>query len=398
MLPSTMKVSPRRSQPPSRDLWDAGPSAPVGGATDAPTEQRDTDPASPIRSDGSVDPEDAFRALSSRDERYRGTFFYAVLTTGVYCRVGCAARLPRRENVSFFATAEAAEGAGYRACRRCRPDQGSAETIRARLVEGLCRWIEGAEREPTLNELAERLGKSPSYTHKLFRQTIGMSPKAYAAAHRAQRTRAALSHASTVTEAIYDAGYASSSRFYDQADSILGMTPGAYRERGRGHRVRYSVSPCSLGLVLVAVSERGVCAISLGDDAGALEEELVARFPHAERLEEGGAEWEQVRAALALVEDPKSAHTIPLDIQGTAFQRRVWRALMDIGGGQTSTYSKVANAIGKPKAVRAVARACAQNSLAIAIPCHRVVAQSGALAGYRWGVTRKERLLDSERS
>lgn len=335
-------------------------------------------------------------AVLARDPAADGQFFYSVGTTGVYCRPSCAARSARPENVAFHATAADAERAGFRPCKRCRPDQPPlAERQAARIVE-LCRLIETAEEAPSLVQLARHAGLSASHLHRLFKAGTGLTPGEYAAAQRARRVRTMLDGSGTVTEAIHGAGYRSSGRFYEQANRILGMTPGSYRAGGANTEIRFAVGECSLGAILVAASERGVCAILLGDDPDALARDLQDRFPRA-GLIGGDAGFEQVVArAVGLVEAPGLGIDLPLDIRGTAFQQRVWQALREIPAGTITSYGDIARRIGSPQAVRAVARACAANTLAVAIPCHRVVRSDGGLAGYRWGIERKRALLDRE--
>ena len=337
-----------------------------------------------------------WRALVARDAQADGTFFYSVRTTGVYCRPSCAARPPRPENVAFHASAAEARGAGFRPCLRCRPDDVSAGARQAEKIAQLCRYIEGAEEEPSLDALAQRAGLSSSHLHRTFKQATGLTPKAYAQAQRERRLREGLAHADTVTDAIYDAGYNSGGRFYAQADRVLGMTPTRFRAGGAATEIRFAVGECTLGAILVAASERGVCAILIGDDPDALARELQDRFPSA-ALVGGDPAFEQLVAqVVGLVEAPALGLDLPLDVRGTAFQQRVWKALREIPAGQTSSYADVADRIGAPGAVRAVAQACAANALAVAIPCHRVVRRDGGLSGYRWGVERKRTLLQRE--
>lgn len=335
-------------------------------------------------------------AVAARDRAADGTFFYSVKTTGVYCRPSCGSRTPRPENVAFHATAAEAERAGFRPCKRCRPNRASADTRRDRLVAELCRHIERAERVPALDELAQIAGLSPFHLHRVFKAATGVTPRQYAAAHRSRRVRAALEGRRTVTEAIYDAGYNSSGRFYDEAAGLLGMTPTRFRAGGADTEIRFAIGESSLGAILVAATERGVCAILLGDDPDALARDLQDRFPRA-RLVGGDRDFERMVAeVVGLVEHPRVGFDLPLDIRGTAFQQRVWQALREIPAGNTVSYSEVARRIGAPRSVRAVAHAVASNRLAVAIPCHRVVRNDGALAGYRWGVERKRALLERE--
>ncbi len=338
-------------------------------------------------------------AVTRRDRAADGAFVYAVRTTGVYCRPSCPARLARRENVTFHAAPADAERAGFRPCRRCRPGEASQEERRVLAVTAACRLIEAAEEPPPLTELAAAAGLSPHHFHRMFKRVAGVTPKAYAAAHRAGRVAAGLRTAETVTGAIYDAGFNSASRFYEASNATLGMTPTAYRNGGLGAEIRFAVGACWLGSVLVAATDKGVCSIRLGDDPEALVRSLRDDFPKA-RLVGGDAAFEDtVARVVAMVEAPHAggpAADLPLDIGGTAFQRRVWQALREIPAGSTATYAEVAASIGRPGAVRAVAGACAANELAVAIPCHRVVRSDGSLSGYRWGVERKRRLLARE--
>jgi len=335
-------------------------------------------------------------AVVARDREADGCFFYSVKTTGVYCRPSCAARPARPENIAFHATAADAERAGFRPCKRCRPDRVSAPAPRAALVAELCRHIEQADGIPTLQELAGRAGLSAYHLHRVFQQVTGVTPRAYAAAQRAERVRQALVRADSVTEAVYDAGYSSNGRFYAESDAVLGMTPGAYRDGGSDTEIRFAVGQCSLGAILVARSDRGICAILLGDDAEALVRDLQDRFANA-RLIGGDADFERLVAqVVGFVEAPALGLDLPLDVRGTAFQQRVWQALRQVPAGRTVSYAELAERIGAPSSVRAVAQACGANPLAVAIPCHRVVRRDGALSGYRWGVERKRALLERE--
>ncbi|MGC2787264.1 MAG: bifunctional DNA-binding transcriptional regulator/O6-methylguanine-DNA methyltransferase Ada [Roseiarcus sp.] len=340
--------------------------------------------------------EERWQAVKRRDPAFDGKFFFAVRTTGVFCRPSCASRPAKRENVSFFSTATEAEKAGYRACKRCRPDKLGAPDPQIEAVKRACAEIEQAEEAPKLAELAAGAGLSPYHFHRVFKAITGVTPKAYAAETRARRASDKLRTAETVTEAIYDAGFNSSSRFYESTAARLGMTPSAVKRGGEGARIRFAVGQASLGAVLVAATKKGVCAITLGDDPHALVRELQDRFPNAE-FEGGDVEFERMVAqVVGLVEAPGQRLDLPLDIRGTAFQQRVWAALRAIPPGKTATYQEVARAIGQPKAVRAVAQACGANPLAVAIPCHRVVRTDGDVSGYRWGVERKRKLIDRE--
>jgi AraC family transcriptional regulator, regulatory protein of adaptative response / methylated-DNA-[protein]-cysteine methyltransferase len=335
-------------------------------------------------------------AVRARDPRADGTFFYSVKTTGVYCRPSCASRPARPENVAFHLTSGGAERAGFRPCQRCTPDQLPFVERRAAQVAELCRLIDASEKLPSLAELARHVGLSPFHTHRIFKAMTGVTPKAYGAANRARRVRGELKTQASVTEAIYGAGYNSSGRFYEKSNELLGMTPASYRAGGPDLEIRFAIGECSLGSILVAATERGVCTILLGDEPEDLLHDLERCFPRAQLI---GAdhEFEQVVArVVGLVENPRIGTKLPLDIRGTAFQQRVWKALSQIPSGRTMTYLQIANSIGAPNAVRAVAQACGANRLAVAIPCHRVVRTDGTVSGYRWGVERKRKLLALE--
>lgn len=332
----------------------------------------------------------------ARDPLADGKFYYSVATTGVYCRPSCAARLAKPENVRFHATCEEAEREGFRPCKRCKPDQAAAAEPHAAKIAQVCRFIEESEETVSLAQLANRAGLSTYYFHRVFKAITGLTPREYAAAHRAKRVRSTLGRSDTVTEAIYDAGYNSNGRFYETSNEVLGMTPSNYRAGGASTKIRFAVGECSLGSILVAMSERGVCAILLGDDADELTRDLQNRFPRA-NLIGGDSEFEQfVSQVVGFVESPAVGLDLPLDVRGTAFQQRVWQALQLIPAGSTASYADIADRIGSPKSVRAVAQACGANALAVAIPCHRVVRSDGALSGYRWGVERKRVLLKRE--
>jgi AraC family transcriptional regulator of adaptative response/methylated-DNA-[protein]-cysteine methyltransferase len=335
-------------------------------------------------------------AVVARDPKADGKFFYSVRTTGVYCRPSCGSRRARRENVAFHATAAAAERAGFRPCKRCKPDQAPLASQHAATVARICRRIEAAEKLPTLAVLASDAHMSRYHFHRVFKAITGLTPRAYAAAHRAERVRRELGRSRTVTEAIFDAGFNSGGRFYATSDAVLGMTPTDYRAGGARAEIRFAVGECSLGSILVAQSEKGVCAILLGDDPDQLARDLQDRFPRA-NLIGADAEFEKLVAKIVgFVEAPAMGLDLPLDVRGTAFQQRVWQALRKIPVGSTASYSDIAQRIGAPKSVRAVAQACAANAIALAIPCHRVIRHDGAVSGYRWGVERKRALLERE--
>jgi len=341
-----------------------------------------------------------WEAFSQRDPAADGRFVAAVTTTGIYCRPTCPARKPKRENVRFYATPAEAAAAGFRPCKRCRPQETTAAAApggrHAAAVAEACRLIAESEELPSLEDLARAAGLSRFHFHRVFKQATGVTPKAYATAARAARLREALPHSTTVTEAIYDAGYNSSSRFYAKSTELLGMTPTAYRAGGAGARIRFAVGQCAYGAILAAASDRGVCAILLGDEPEPLVRALEDSFPRAELIG-GDPAFEQWMAKIVgFVEQPGLGLGLPLDLRGTAFQQRVWRALSEIPVGATVSYADIARSIGQPKAVRAVAQACGANRLAVAIPCHRVVRSDGDISGYRWGVERKQAILARE--
>jgi AraC family transcriptional regulator of adaptative response/methylated-DNA-[protein]-cysteine methyltransferase len=341
--------------------------------------------------------EEAFwAAVLARDPAFDGSFFYSVATTGIYCRPSCAARRPKRAHVRFHPSAAEAERAGFRPCKRCKPNEPSLLQEHAAKVKAACRLIEAAEDPPALGTIAAAAGLSPYHFHRVFKSMLGITPKAYAAAHRRKRLRGELGRSATITEAIYGAGFNSSGRFYAAASEALGMTPGEFRKGAPNAEIKFAISECSLGAILVAASSKGVCAILLGDDAGSLRGDLGQQFPRA-RLIEGDESFRRVVAkVVAFVDNPRAQLDLPLDIRGTAFQHRVWEALRRIPPGATASYAEIASSIGAPRAVRAVANACAANRIAVAIPCHRAVKADGALSGYRWGVARKRALLARE--
>jgi AraC family transcriptional regulator, regulatory protein of adaptative response / methylated-DNA-[protein]-cysteine methyltransferase len=330
-----------------------------------------------------MDEELYWTAITQRDRIYDDQFVYAVRTTGVYCRPSCASRQPRRSNVAFFADATAAEQAGFRACKRCQPKSSAPRDEQRALVADMCRYLDAPhETLPTLAELGARFALSPHHLQRVFTRIVGVSPRQYADARRQERLKQQLKQGDDVTGALFDAGYGSSSSFYMQLDA-LGMTPSDYRQGG------------ALQL-LVAATERGVAKVSLGDDAAALEAELQHEFPRATLLrdEDGLGQW--VAALLGYLAGEQPSLELPLDIQATAFQRKVYDALRAIPYGSTRSYQQVAAAIGQPTATRAVASACAHNPVALIIPCHRVVRADGSLSGYRWGIARKQAILERE--
>jgi AraC family transcriptional regulator of adaptative response/methylated-DNA-[protein]-cysteine methyltransferase len=335
-------------------------------------------------------------AVVGRDAQADGQFYYAVRTTGVFCRPSCGARPARRENVSFFATTAEAEAAGFRACKRCRPTESPPATRRAEIAAEACRTIETAETPPSLAQLARAAGLSPHHFHRLFKAATGVTPKAYADAHRGRRVREGLEGDGTVTQAIYEAGFNSGGRFYEKSAAVLGMTPTKFRRGGERTIIRFAIGDCNLGAILVAATDRGVCAILLGEDPDALARQLQDRFPRADLIGADADFEATVARVVAMVEQPGVGMDLPLDIRGTAFQQRVWEALRQLRSGETASYAEIARRIGAPKAARAVAQACAANKLAVAVPCHRIVRTNGDLSGYAWGVERKRALLERE--
>jgi AraC family transcriptional regulator, regulatory protein of adaptative response / methylated-DNA-[protein]-cysteine methyltransferase len=336
--------------------------------------------------------------IVARDKTADGYLWYSVSTTGVYCRPSCPSRTANPENVQLHDTLQSAKATGFRPCKRCNPDGPSVEAENAALVTKACRIIEESEEEPSLKVLAGAVGRSPSYFHRMFRAATGVTPKDYAAAHRAAKVREGLASGGSVTEAIYDAGFNSSGRFYEKSTDMLGMTPSQYRAGGANEEIKFAVGQTSLGAILVASSKKGVAAILLGDDPHNLIRNLQDRFPRAHLV---GADHDYealVARVVGFVEAPRIGLDLPLDIRGTAFQQRVWQALQEIPVGATVSYAEIAQRIGAPRAVRAVAGACAANNLAVVIPCHRVVRNDGSLSGYAWGLERKRVLLDRETS
>ena len=323
-------------------------------------------------------------------------FLYSVKTTGVYCRPSCASRAANPRNIRFHADAVQAERAGFRPCRRCRPDQGGSQERHAARIAQICRLIEQADEPSRLAVLAAAAGLSPHHFHRVFKAVTGLTPGRYAAASRTRKVRDALRHAGTVTEAIYAAGFNSGGRFYAASDAMLGMTPRAFRAGGADTEIRFAVGQCTPGAILVAASDRGVCAILLGDESDALVRELQDRFPAAMLIGDDPDFAASVAQVVGFVETPRLGLDLPLDVRGTAFQRRVWEALRQVPAGRTVSYAETARRIGTPGAARAVAAVCAANPLAVAIPCHRVVSSDGSLSGYRWGVERKRVLLARE--
>ena len=343
-----------------------------------------------------VNDEERWDAVQRRSTEADGKFYYAVRTTGVYCRPSCPSRHALRANISFHATATDAEQAGFRPCLRCKPNLPPLAERHAALVAQMCRLIEEAESEPDLASLAEASGVSRFHFHRLFKAQTGLTPKAYAAGVRQRRMQAQLADGRKVTDAMYAAGFNSSGRFYAQSAGALGMQPRTYRGGGQGEAIRFAIAQCSLGAILVASTDKGICAILIGDDPDALARDLQDRFPKAELIG-AQADYERVVAAvIGMVEAPEIGLDLPLDVRGTAFQQRVWQVLRNIPAGRTISYTELAQLVGAPNGARAVASACAANAIAVAIPCHRVVRTDGSLSGYRWGVERKQVLLERE--
>jgi AraC family transcriptional regulator, regulatory protein of adaptative response / methylated-DNA-[protein]-cysteine methyltransferase len=343
-----------------------------------------------------------WNAVVSRDSSRDGSFVFAVRSTGIYCRPSCPARRPRREHVSFFQVPEAAEQAGFRACRRCHPRRAQTTDPRIELVRQICHAIDEHDEEPqTLNTLSAETGVSAHHLQRTFKELMGITPRKYAESRRLNQFKANVKRGASITEAMYDAGYGSSRSLYEQSSSRLGMTPATYGRGGRGMRIIYTTADCSLGRLLVAATERGVCSVALGDSNAELIKALFAEYPNASidskdtLISPSLNLW--LNQVLELIAG-KNPHTdLPLDVQATAFQFQVWEELRRIPRGVTRSYQEIAAAIGKPKAVRAVARACAGNHVALLIPCHRVIREDRSLGGYRWGLERKEKLLERER-
>lgn len=363
---------------------------PVSCSTQACSVQKKPEPETPAQVDAEWD------ALCRRDKRADGRFVYGVKTTGIFCMPSCASRLPLRENVQFFTDAEAAQRAGFRPCKRCRPGSQSRAQRQCAAIQSACQLMAQAETPLTLVQLASAVGISPYHFHRLFKTQVGVTPKRYAAALRGQRVRQSLSDDAPVMQAALAAGFHSSTHFYQASDLLLGMPPRSFKNKGQGMTVYFAIGPCSLGAILVAESERGVCAVLLGDDAAALISELQSLFANAVLVEGDTAFAQRMARVVRAIDSPGEPMALPLDIRGTAFQQRVWQALREIPPGTTLSYCEVAEKIGQPDAVRAVAGACAANRLAVIIPCHRVIRTDGSLSGYRWGIGRKRQLLERE--
>jgi len=342
--------------------------------------------------------EECWAALASRNTGADGAFVYAVRTTGIYCRPGCGSRPPRRDNVAFYETPAAAEAAGFRPCKRCRPNEGSVAERHVAAIGRACALIRARDALPSLAELADAAGISRFHFHRVFKEITGTTPREWGKAHRLGRFAARLDAGEPVAEAVYGAGFGASSRAYEAAPNGLGMTPGARRHGGRGETIRFTTVETGLGWALVAATGRGICMTALGDERAALEAELRRRFPAALIWPADAALTAWAARIVEFITRPGTQPDLPLDIRGTAFQALVWRALQKIPPGRTATYGEIAAALGRPSAVRAVAQACASNKLAVLVPCHRVVRGDGELAGYRWGIERKRALIARERA
>jgi AraC family transcriptional regulator of adaptative response/methylated-DNA-[protein]-cysteine methyltransferase len=345
-----------------------------------------------------LDFDECWAALEKRDGTAAGRFFYGVRTTGVYCRPGCTSRRPLRRNTVFFETTAAAEKAGLRACKRCRPTEPSAASRHLTAIEKACALLRSSETTPSLGELADAACISRFHFHRVFKQITGVTPRDYARSHRLGRLGEQLDAGQPIAASIYASGFGSSSRAYEAAPAGLGMTPGARRRGGTGETIRFVTVATPLGWALVAATERGICMTALGDDRDSLGAALRQRFPAAAVVAEDAGLKEWADRIVRFITAPDQNLELPLDIRGTAFQARVWRALQKIPLGKTASYAEIAAALGQPKAVRAVAQACAANKLALIVPCHRVIRSDGDLGGYRWGLERKRALLARERA
>lgn len=336
-----------------------------------------------------------WQQVVARDARQDGRFVFAVRTTGIYCRPSCPSRRPRRESVEFFPNPNEAERAGYRACLRCKPTEVSSQ---ARHIAHARRILDNSEIVVTLPQLSKQVGLSPFHLQRLFKRATGLSPREYQSARRIQHVKHGLRQGGDVTTALYDAGFGSSSRLYEQAPQQLGMTPGEYKRGGAGANISFAIAPSPLGRLLVAATDRGLCAVRFGDSANDLERDLRTEFHAAELHRDDSAMKQYLEPLLALIRGENTVIDLPLDVRATAFQKKVWEKLRQIPSGKTRSYSEIARQIGNPDAVRAVARACASNPVALAIPCHRVIRSDGDEAGYRWGLERKRKLLQQERA
>ena len=338
-----------------------------------------------------------WKAIVNREQDNDCLFYYGVKTTGIFCRPGCSSRLPNRENVEFFKSCEEAEAGGYRPCMRCNPNSHSKKEEIERIIIRACRTIEQSETPIQLKHLAEGVGMSAYHFHRLFKKIVGITPKQYSSSHQASRFQESLKSSKSITDAIYNAGFGSSSGVYTKERDHLAMKPSEYRAGGAGVTILYGITKCELGWLIVAATPRGICAIEFGDNPAELPGQVQSRFPKADMQQAGSGFVALIGEVVEFIKSPHMECNIPLDIQGTAFQQQVWKVLRQIKPGETLSYTEVAERIGKPNAVRAVATACASNSLAVIIPCHRVISKDGKISGYRWGVERKKKLLEKER-
>lgn len=337
-----------------------------------------------------------WNAVIDNNSSADGSFYYAVITTGVYCRPSCSSRLPNRANVEFFTTYDEAETAGYRACKRCTPTASSKAIEREQKIIHACRIIEKSETSLKLDELATQVNLSPYHFHRLFKKIVGVTPKQYASRNQSRRFQESLKTSPSITDAIYSAGYGSSGGAYDKTQDQLAMKPKVYRKGGAGITITYGLAQCFLGWIIIGATDRGICAIEFGDDPGTLPDQVQISFPNAQLKKADRSFITLIKEVVDFIKSPEDTFQIPLDIQGTAFQQQVWNILRQIKPGETLSYTEVAERIGKPKAARAVASACASNKLAVVIPCHRVISKVGKMSGYRWGTERKKMLLESE--
>lgn len=345
-----------------------------------------------------LDEEIRWKAALEKDKNFDGVFVLAVRSTKIYCKPSCPARKPKRENVLFFGSCDEAESKGFRACLRCKPKE-TGDAQKTDLIKRACRLIEENEDETlTLERLSELLNVSKFHLQKTFKKIVGVSPKKYAEIHRVKKFKALLKEGESVTDAIYEVGFGSSSRLYEKSNAQLGMTPTKYRRGGEGMKINYTITKCSLGLLLVAATEKGLCSVAFADGEKVLEENLTKEYPRAFIVKNENGLHEFVNELLLHLEGTKTRIDLPLDVQATAFQTRVWEALREIPYGETRSYSDIAKELNQPTATRAVARACATNPIAVVTPCHRVVRENGELSGYRWGIERKKKLLMNEKA
>jgi AraC family transcriptional regulator of adaptative response/methylated-DNA-[protein]-cysteine methyltransferase len=340
---------------------------------------------------------DRWKAVVDRENSADGCFYYAVKTTGIFCRPSCSSKLPNCENVEYFLSCQEAQASGYRACKKCRPTGTSVKEETEQKIIKACRIIENSNAVPKLVDLAKKVGLSSYHFHRLFRKYVGVTPKQFASIHRSKRLSDSLKSNDSITEAFYEAGYSSSSGAYNKNQDQLSMKPKEYKSGGVAITIYYGVIECILGWIIVAATDRGICSIEFGDDPAVLPQQLQDRFPKGTIIKAGPGFTNLIEKVVNFIKTPSDNFKLPLDIQGTAFQQQVWNILRQIKPGQTMSYAEVAEKIGNPNAVRAVATACASNKLAVVIPCHRVISKDGRLSGYRWGVERKKMLLDNEK-